>query len=324
MRWRVIALVSLGVNIALAAVWMLTTRREAAKVAAALAALSQPHTVQTTTNFVARRLLFSWQQVESADFQTYVANLRQIGCPEQTIRDIIIAEVNALFSRRRAMELVTAEQQWWRSEPDPDVVRAAAEKARQLEDERRGLLTRLLGTNWETGDLVSIPGHRGRAWCSMARCWARCQPKRSRPSRTSASSRKIGCKLTWKRKAAPARTPTRLNWPNSGSKPATNWPACSARRNWRSSCCAIRRTQTICALQFGQLRYFNPTPDEFRAVFRATDALDQKIQLLADAKDPSSPGGPARRWRTSARTCLRPRWARSVRGVPDAPGSGVS
>ena len=40
--------------------------------------------------------------------------------------------------------------------------------------------------------------------------------------------------------------------------------------------------------EFGQLRFFNPTPDEFRAVFRATDALEQRIELLADATDPSS------------------------------------
>jgi LysM repeat protein len=40
--------------------------------------------------------------------------------------------------------------------------------------------------------------------------------------------------------------------------------------------------------EFGQLQYFKPTPDEFRAVFRATDSLNQRIQLLADAKDPSS------------------------------------
>jgi LysM repeat protein len=40
--------------------------------------------------------------------------------------------------------------------------------------------------------------------------------------------------------------------------------------------------------QFGQLHYFNPTPDEFRTVFRATDGLDQRIQLLADATDPGS------------------------------------
>ena len=40
--------------------------------------------------------------------------------------------------------------------------------------------------------------------------------------------------------------------------------------------------------QIGQLRFFNPTRDEFRAIFRASDALDQRIQLLADAKDPAS------------------------------------
>src|SRR5439155_3339106 len=38
---------------------------------------------------------------------------------------------------------------------------------------------------------------------------------------------------------------------------------------------------------FGQLRYFNPTPDEFRAIFRATDTVDQQIQMLADASDPN-------------------------------------
>src|SRR2546430_17132906 len=47
--------------------------------------------------------------------------------------------------------------QWWRSEPDTNVVQAAAEKARDLEDERRALLARLLGTAWEAGDLVNLP-----------------------------------------------------------------------------------------------------------------------------------------------------------------------
>ena len=34
--------------------------------------------------------------------------------------------------------------------------------------------------------------------------------------------------------------------------------------------------------EFGQLRYFNASPDEFRAVFRATDPIDQRIQLLTE------------------------------------------
>jgi hypothetical protein len=43
---------------------------------------------------------FNWQQVESADYRVYVRNLRAIGCPEATIRDIIVADVNELFAGR--------------------------------------------------------------------------------------------------------------------------------------------------------------------------------------------------------------------------------
>jgi LysM repeat protein len=40
--------------------------------------------------------------------------------------------------------------------------------------------------------------------------------------------------------------------------------------------------------ELGQLAYFNATPDEFRAIFRATDLLDQQLQLLAGSNDPNS------------------------------------
>jgi hypothetical protein len=39
---------------------------------------------------------------------------------------------------------------------------------------------------------------------------------------------------------------------------------------------------------FGQLRFFNPSADEFRAVFRATDELNQKIELLGVRDDPET------------------------------------
>src|SRR5437868_620849 len=42
-------------------------------------------------------VLFHWSLVESRDYRFYIANLRAIGCPEETIRDIIIAEVNRLY-----------------------------------------------------------------------------------------------------------------------------------------------------------------------------------------------------------------------------------
>jgi hypothetical protein len=40
--------------------------------------------------------------VESADYRAYIANLRRIGCPEQTLRDIILADVNMLYTPRYA------------------------------------------------------------------------------------------------------------------------------------------------------------------------------------------------------------------------------
>ncbi len=43
---------------------------------------------------------FDWQSVEADDYREYIANLRAIGCPEETIRDIIKADVTQLFDQR--------------------------------------------------------------------------------------------------------------------------------------------------------------------------------------------------------------------------------
>lgn len=45
---------------------------------------------------------FDWRErVESADYPTYMANLRAIHCPEPTVRDIIRADVASLFAQKR-------------------------------------------------------------------------------------------------------------------------------------------------------------------------------------------------------------------------------
>ena len=50
---------------------------------------------------VTNEVTVDWRMVESEDYKKYIANLRAIGCPEETIRDIIIADVNKLFASRR-------------------------------------------------------------------------------------------------------------------------------------------------------------------------------------------------------------------------------
>jgi hypothetical protein len=43
---------------------------------------------------------FHWSQLESADYRTYIKNLRGIGCPEATLRAIVTADVNAVYQKR--------------------------------------------------------------------------------------------------------------------------------------------------------------------------------------------------------------------------------
>src|SRR5258706_293137 len=60
-----------------------------------------------------------WAQLESEDDRTYIDRLRSIGCPEQTVRDIIIAdldkllapEIQAAYGRRKELK-------YWHSEEE--------------------------------------------------------------------------------------------------------------------------------------------------------------------------------------------------------------
>ena len=92
---------------------------------------------------------FDWNAVESADYKEYIANLRAIGCPEETIRDIIIADVNKLFAARlKVLAGPRKKFEFWKSGAIMggmmDTERT--EKERSLNKEKRTLLTELLGS----------------------------------------------------------------------------------------------------------------------------------------------------------------------------------
>jgi hypothetical protein len=66
---------------------------------------------------------FRWSQLESSDYRVYVANLKAIGCPEQTVRDIIQADVEGLYSaRRRQMGLDGTGPGPWSREEEASLV----------------------------------------------------------------------------------------------------------------------------------------------------------------------------------------------------------
>jgi len=55
--------------------------------------------VMSATNSLIKR--FNWESVESSDYKQYIANLRSVGCPEETIRDIIRSDVNKLYEEKK-------------------------------------------------------------------------------------------------------------------------------------------------------------------------------------------------------------------------------
>ncbi len=88
-----------------------------------------------------------WNQVESADYKNYIANLRAIGCPEETIRDIIVADVNKLFeAREKALAGPEQKFEFWKRQSSREALGEDKVKQRiQLAREKRALLKELLG-----------------------------------------------------------------------------------------------------------------------------------------------------------------------------------
>jgi hypothetical protein len=94
---------------------------------------------------------FHWQQVESADYKQYIANLRAIGCPEETIRDIVVADVNKLFAERAKTLTPKKKFEYWKTgNVFADLLdEEGAKRGMELDRERRALLKDLLGVEPE-------------------------------------------------------------------------------------------------------------------------------------------------------------------------------
>lgn len=161
MNPKVLLIISLIINVALGAALMKPAAPAPAPAPTAPGGAAKPAdapappapaaktrvVTQVLTNTVAQK--FDWNAVESADYKQYIANLRAIGCPEETIRDIITADVNKLYEAKRK-ELAGPKKkfEFWKpaalmgAVADPE----RTEKERALNKEKRALLTQLLGS----------------------------------------------------------------------------------------------------------------------------------------------------------------------------------
>ncbi|MDB6020865.1 MAG: Peptidoglycan-binding LysM [Pedosphaera sp.] len=272
MRRYLILTISAGLNVVVLLVW-LVSRHRSAQLHARPVGVAPGISNVVHTRVVVRKQFFSWQELESADYPAYVANLREIGCPEQTIRDIIIADVNQLYAKKRMMEVVTPEQQWWRFDPDPNLVQAATAKIFSLEEERVALLTTLLGPNWAATETTPATGVtlNGPILGELSP-----ETKRAVQDAVTRSQQ---------------RTQAYLAAQQSAGKPAAPAELARLAQQMRTELAQslnpaqleeflLRYSQTAASLR-ERLRGIDLTPDEFRNLFRSTDPLEQKFELVS-------------------------------------------
>jgi len=95
---------------------------------------------------------FQWEQLESEDYKSYIERLRSIGCPEQTIRDIIISDLDKLLAPRvQAIYGRRPEVHYWQPEEeelanDHDH-REWSKQERAIDREKRQVMQELMGVD---------------------------------------------------------------------------------------------------------------------------------------------------------------------------------
>jgi len=278
MRGRGLLLFSLTANLALAlgCFFLWRERQAAIRAEAQLKAQTSTNVVtQTKLMPVYRKQFFSWSEIESADYEEYIKNLRDIGCPEQTIHDIIVEDVNGLYlTKRMAVIVATDELAWWQTEFDPvaNLDQATLKKLSELAAEQSLLLTRLLGEGWQSSDktfsqlstiefdgavLGRIPARTRQAMFAIM--------GRAEAERIGSHLSGIQSEQTARRELADILTPEQLE---------------EFLLRYSHNADSLRA-------ELGRLKYFSVTRNEFRALFRATDEIDSQIGLLAGSDNPS-------------------------------------
>jgi hypothetical protein len=185
-----------------------------------------------------------------------------------------MADINDLFGKKRLKEAVAHDVQWWRSEPELSVAGALQQKGRSLEEERRALVEKYLGAE-------AVESEKGEAML-----WSNVQLTgpvlgNLQPEVHNAVQEICGRSIERQQGAFWARV-------NDGQS-LNSVEMAKLREQTRAD---LRKVLDPAGMEEFLLRYshnahqlraelrgFDPTPDEFRKILRATDAMDHQLQL---------------------------------------------
>lgn len=166
MNARFTTTLSIAANVALAvALWFGHARPRAVvppprpvRSAAALPKLEPAPVLAPAVPSPASAATIRWSEIASTNFFAYRDNLRAIGCPEKTVRDILQSEVEAYFAQLRRPIIDSLQLRFWDAAATggKSAFEDADDAFDKLSTERRELLTQLLGAPAEnTAELLA-------------------------------------------------------------------------------------------------------------------------------------------------------------------------
>jgi hypothetical protein len=172
---RILIIVSITANIALAG-WWFKSRNAAANPDSATVESTQSagksggrfgkgSAAQTAANETivsteagATGAITTWLDIQSADLKQLVRRLREAGCPDETVKDIVVAEVNRIYAARNRElwpERYDDNAKFWKTQNNrynseqQKKQRESWRKDRELQKEKSALLVELLGVDPE-------------------------------------------------------------------------------------------------------------------------------------------------------------------------------
>ncbi len=289
MRWRVFLGLSLMANLILAFGWLAARRSAQTHAAAALATTNSVTTTNTRNAVIVRRQFFSWQELESQDYPTYIKNLRAIGCPEQTIRDIIIADVTQMLAEKYRGATTTRMKpnpKWWTNHREAGD--AAEDAGQRMWTERATILAELLGPDWAVRNrgatAASTNSYQGLLVATM---------ELNPVLQGLSAEKKQQVAAILSQSAEISFNPAS----DSGREPWQTVQAADEKARWAK----LAEILTVEQLEAAKLHFaaqaedlrneldalpgFDTQPEEFRKIFRNTETIEAQLAALAGRDD---------------------------------------
>jgi hypothetical protein len=151
-RFAILMLLTLNAGLCFVLIKQRTSHKAQSAAAISPPAPKPPPPKAAAASVIIRTNAFNWGQLESEDYRTYIARLRGIGCPEETIRDIVIADFEKLMAPKiRALDGTREPPVYWKAErKDLASTLGSLKKLNEKQDidfEKRQVIQELLGVD---------------------------------------------------------------------------------------------------------------------------------------------------------------------------------